>query len=184
MQLRNNQQKYGLIAILLHWLIALATFALFGLGLWMVELGYYDAWYTKAPRLHEGSGAFLFLFLLIRILLRWINSPPEPLSNHKSWEKTGSRLTHGLLNLLLVMITLSGYLIITAKGEPLIVFNLINIPASLSDISNQEDLAGEIHWLLAWILILLAGIHAIAALKHHFLIKTELSGVCWGCKKN
>lgn len=47
MKLNNNQLNYGLIAIVLHWLIALLTYGLFGLGLWMVSLGYYDAWYQK-----------------------------------------------------------------------------------------------------------------------------------------
>ena len=171
MQLNNQQQKYGLIAILLHWLIALVTFGLFALGLWMVELGYYDSWYQKAPKLHEGIGVFLFFFLLIRIVWRWISSTPEPLSNHKQWEKIGSHFAHGLLNILLIVITISGYLIVTAKGEPIHVFDLFSIPASMSDFSNQEDLAGEIHLITAWAVIILAAVHALAALKHHFIDK-------------
>ena len=171
MSAENDQQKYSLITIFLHWLIALVTFGLFGLGLWMVDLGYYDSWYQKAPTLHEGIGIFLFIFLLIRIVWRWISPPPEPISTLKKWEKTGSHIAHGLLNLLLLVITISGYLIITAKGEAVQVFDLFSVPASLSNISNQEDLAGEIHYSVAWSLIILTGIHALAALKHHFIDK-------------
>ena len=171
MLIKNNQQSYGLIAILLHWLIAIGTFGLFGLGLWMVELGYYDTWYQKAPGLHEGIGFFLFIILLIRIIWRWISPPPKPFSTLKTWEKAGSHFVHVLLNLLLLVITISGYLIITAKGEPVHIFDLFTVPASLSGISNQEDLAGEIHYFVAWGLIILAGVHALAALKHHFVDK-------------
>ncbi len=173
MLIKNDQHNFGLIAILLHWLIALVTFGLFGLGLWMTELGYYDDWYQKAPDLHEGIGVFLFIFLFIRIAWRWINPPPKPLSTLKVWENLSSHLAHGLLNALLLLITISGYLIITAKGEPVHVFDLFNVPASLSGFSNQEDLAGEIHLLTAWAVIVLAAVHSLAALKHHFIDKDE-----------
>jgi cytochrome b561 len=171
MIIKSDQQNFGLIAILLHWLIALVTFGLFGLGLWMTELGYYDDWYQKAADLHEGIGVFLFIFLIVRIAWRWINPPPKPLPTLKKWEKLGSQLAHGLLNILLLLITISGYLIITAKGEPVQVFDLFSVPASFNGFSNQEDLAGEFHLLTAWTVIVLAAIHALAAIKHHFIDK-------------
>lgn len=167
----SNKQKYNPIAIFLHWSIALAIFGLFGLGLWMTDLGYYDAWYRKAPQLHEGIGFFVFIFLIVRILWRFIKTPPAHLSTHTKWEKLGSRVVQALLNILLLVIMISGYLIITAKGEPLAVFDLFNVPASLSGVANQEDLAGKIHWWLAWSVIILASLHALAALKHHFIDK-------------
>lgn len=170
---KNNQQNYGLIAIILHWLIAVVTFGLFGLGLWMTDLGYYDTWYQKAPELHEGVGVLLFIFLLVRIMWRWVNVAPEPPCNHKQWEKTGAHLAHSLLNLLLLVIAISGYLIVTAKGEALTVFTLFSIPASLSEMTNQADLTGDIHLFVAWILVLMAGAHALAALKHHFIDKDK-----------
>ena len=168
MLIKNDQHNYGLVAIALHWLIAIVTFALFGLGLWMVELGYYDEWYLQAPSLHEGLGILLFIILLIRIVWRWINARPESPSNHKKWERIGSHLAHELLNLLLLIVSVSGYLIVTAKGEALNVFDLFSVPATLSGFSNQADLAGDFHLLFAWGLIILAGAHALAALKHHF----------------
>lgn len=173
MLIKNNQQNYGLIAIVLHWLIALVTFFLFGLGLWMVELGYYDAWYKQAFALHEGIGTLLFILLLMRIGWRWMNSTPESPSNHKQWEKTGSYWAHNFLNILLLIITVSGYLIVTSNGDALNVFNLFSITASLNGLSNQVDFVGDCHWLAAWILILLASIHALAALKHHFIDKDK-----------
>ncbi|HCW96870.1 MAG TPA: cytochrome b, partial [Pseudomonas sp.] len=45
MQWRNTAHRYGLVSVLLHWLIAAAVFGLFGLGLWMVGLDYYSSWY-------------------------------------------------------------------------------------------------------------------------------------------
>ena len=42
---KNTKTGYGWAAIALHWLVALAVSGMFGLGLYMVELTYYDAWY-------------------------------------------------------------------------------------------------------------------------------------------
>lgn len=44
----------------------------------MVELSYYDNWYQRAPKLHEGVGALLFILLVIRMLWRWGNIHPPP----------------------------------------------------------------------------------------------------------
>ncbi len=171
MILKNNQKKYGLIAIFLHWLIALATFGLFGLGIWMRELGYYDAWYQKGPTLHEGVGVFLFFCIVIRIVWRHISPPPMPEEHHKVWEKMGAKLAHILLNTLLLIIAISGYLIVTAKGEALSVFDWFSLPATLSKMSPQADMAGAVHLYLAWAVVIIAAVHALAAIKHHFVDK-------------
>ena len=47
MLLRNSSRRYGIISIGLHWIFALAVYAMFGLGLWMVTLSYYDGWYQE-----------------------------------------------------------------------------------------------------------------------------------------
>lgn len=171
MILKNNQQKYGLIAVFLHWLIALSTFGLFGLGLWMIDLGYYDTWYQKGPILHEGIGAILFFLIIIRILWRHISPSPIADENHKKWEHISAKIAHIVLNVLLLAITVSGYLIVTAKGEALSVFGWFSLPATLSMGSKQADFSGDMHLWLAWSVIVLAAVHALGALKHHIIDK-------------
>ena len=43
------------------------------------------------------------------------------------------------------------------------------VPGSLASIPDQEDLAGEVHFWLGWGVVVFAGLHALAALKHHFI---------------
>ena len=57
--LLNTRENYGWVAKLLHWLVALAVFSLFGLGFWMVDLGYYDSWNKLAPHIHKSVGILL-----------------------------------------------------------------------------------------------------------------------------
>lgn len=167
--LRNTTTGYGWISILLHWLVALVIIGLFALGLWMTELTYYDPWYREAPAIHKSIGILLFLVVLLRLVWRRANPRPAPLPNHKTWEKRLAHAAHVLLYVLPLLVMVSGYLISTAEGRPVEVFDWFSVPATLSGFDNQEDIAGEIHELLAFILIGLAGLHALAALKHHFI---------------
>jgi cytochrome b561 len=71
--------------------------------------------------------------------------------------------------MLLFAIMLSGYLISTADGRGLEVFEWFTLPATLSGLEQQEDIAGRVHLYLAWSVIVVAALHALAALKHHFI---------------
>ncbi len=76
MQWRNSSRRYGIISIGLHWIFALAVYGMFGLGLWMVTLSYYDGWYHQAPELHKSIGVLLMLGLVFRVIWRHISPPP------------------------------------------------------------------------------------------------------------
>ncbi len=167
--LRNTASGYGLVAIGLHWLVALVVIGLFTLGIWMTGLTYYDDWYRRAPDIHKSIGIILFFVMLARVVWRASNVAP---GDEPGIGRLQRRLAHGvhrLLYVLLFAIMISGYFISTADGKPIQVFGLFSVPATVSDIPNQEDIAGEIHWYLALTLISLVGLHAAASLKHHFI---------------
>lgn len=165
--LKNSPQAYGLVHIALHWLTAAAVALLFPLGLWMVELDYYDSWYHRAPDLHKSVGMLLVAVVALRLVWRWTNPHPRPLGS--ALENRLATAAHILLYLLLLALLVSGYLISTAEGHPVSVFGWFSVPATLHDLPRQADVAGEIHELLAFTLIGLVALHAGAALKHHFI---------------
>lgn len=168
---RNTSTQWGWLAIGIHWITVIAVISLFSLGLWMVELKYYDPWYKQGPFIHKSIGVLLFLLTLTRLLWRYINITPVELNAHTVWEAYAARVSHVLLYLLLFSVMLSGYFISTADGRAVEVFNLFSIPASIYGIEKQEDIAGEIHLALAIVLISVSLIHALAAIKHHFIDK-------------
>ncbi len=166
---RNTSQAYGGIAIALHWLVAIVVLGLFALGLWMVDLTYYDTWYRTAPSIHKAVGVLLFLVLVLRLLWRLVSPKPAPEPTLTRFERLASGIVHGLLYVLLFGVMAAGYLISTADGRAIDVFGLFQVPATLTGLPNQADLAGAIHLALAITVIVLAAIHALAALKHHFI---------------
>lgn len=167
MMWKNTRTGYGLINIMLHWLIAVWVVGLFALGLYMVGLGYYDPWYHRGPALHKSLGLLLFAALVLRLLWRFINPVPYSLAKRR-WERSAASIGHGLLYLVLFLVILSGYLIAAADGRAIAVFDWFSVPA-LRFLERQADLAGDFHEVLAWCLIGLAVVHSLAALKHHFI---------------
>lgn len=85
--------------------------------------------------------------------------------------------------LLLVTIFVSGYLISTSDGRGIEVFNWFTVPGAGELFPGQSDIAGEIHFYAAWAVILIAGLHAIAALKHHFIDKDNTLRKMLGASK-
>lgn len=169
MQWRNSSSRYGMVSILLHWLVAVLVFGLFGLGYWMVGLDYYSSWYKTAPDIHKGIGILLFALMLGRLLWRWFSPPPGGLPSHGRLTRLGSTLGHAFLYLSLFALLLSGYLIPTAEGRAIQVFGLFEVPASITSIPDQEDLMGLVHQYLAWALLIFSLIHGLAAVKHHLI---------------
>lgn len=173
MQLKNTDSRYGLVAVVLHWLVALTVIGLACLGLWMTDLSYYSPYYRSAPFWHKSIGITLALVLVIRLFWRWSNPQPRPLPNHARWERWLARVVHGLLYGLLLLIVTSGYLISTAKGQGISVFGWFEIPALVSGLPEQADRAGLVHYWLAISVLALAALHALGALKHHVLDRDD-----------
>ena len=173
LQLKNSRTGWGAIAITLHWVITATVIGLFIFGLYMTGLTYYDPWYHKAPALHKSIGIALLFLMALRLLWRLANPVPAPLATHSLLEQIAARVVHALLYLLLFVVMFSGYLIATADGRPVDVFGLFQLPTLITPIKHQEDIAGTLHLVFAITLITLVTLHALAALKHHFIDKDQ-----------
>ena len=169
----NTLERFGLLSILLHWITALTVFGLFGLGWYMVDLTYYDPLYKTLPHVHKSIGILLVLLFLFRLGWKWFNPAPRPVNGSSRFEIAAARATHAAMYALLAMIFTSGYLISTADGSSIDVFDLFAVPATLTSIPEQEDVAGLVHEYLAYTLIGLVLLHALAALKHHFIDRDD-----------
>ncbi|AKG71065.1 TPA: cytochrome b [Serratia fonticola] len=166
---KNTADRFGHVSVLIHWLVALTVYGMFALGLWMVTLGYYDVWYHQAPEIHKSIGTLLFIVMVVRVVWRFISPPPKPLASYSRLTRISAVLAHIALYTVLFAILISGYLISTADGQAISVFGWFDVPASVTSLPQQADTAGTIHLYLAWAVVVLSVLHALAALKHHFI---------------
>ncbi|MBI5237964.1 MAG: cytochrome b [Deltaproteobacteria bacterium] len=168
----STEERYGLVSIVLHWTMAVMIIVLFFWGGYMTDLEYTHPWYQLAPRLHKSLGLIVFALLVIRMVWVLLNKKPAPVPM-PDWERITAWVVQKLFYLLLLGISFSGYLIPTANGRPVEFFNLFELPAIVSNIDRQEDIAGDIHRLLTHVIMAVVVLHALAALKHHFLDRDE-----------
>lgn len=177
MHVRDTATGYGIVSRGFHWLMALAIVAMFVLGLWMVELDYYSPYYHSAPDLHKSVGILLLIALALRF--GWRVASVKPADDEVTpLERTVSRIVHWGFYPLLLALMVSGYLISTADGRPISVFGFFSVP-SPGENKGLEDAAGAIHAWLAYSTIVLAAVHAAAAVKHHVLDRHPTLSRMW-----
>lgn len=179
--MKQNVTHYNIVARLLHWGSALVIIGMFAVGLWMVDLSYYSEWYQVAPNWHKSIGILLLAVTLFRLV--WKIIKPTPKIEGKRFEVMAAKAAHHTIYLLLMVLFASGYLISTSDGRGIEVFNWFTVPGAGELFANQSDIAGEVHFYTAWVLIGLASVHGLAALKHHFVDKDNTLRKMIGARK-
>jgi len=177
------RSDYSGFAKLLHWLIALVIAGMVGLGVYMtgVEGDFqYKLWLYQ---LHKSFGVSLFALLAVRLVWRQISPPPPMPAGMPAWERRAARAAHAGLYALMFAIPLSGWARVSASplSVPTDVFGLFTLPHIpwLAELTTEQKQALEpifqtTHWALAWTLVALAAVHALAALRHAFILKDNV----------
>ena len=162
-------KNYNPVTRAIHWISAAVVIGMFAVGLWMVDLSYYSEWYRTAPHWHKSIGILLAGLTIFRIV--WKKATVSPDIEGRPYEVIAAKLVHFLMYLALLTLFISGYLISTEDGRSIDVFDWFLVPSLGALFENQADISGEIHFYCAWALILMAGAHAAAAIKHHVINK-------------
>lgn len=169
----NNLAEYAPFAKTLHWITVVFVVIAWLLGTFGDEL-------SKGPvrdtglLLHIWIGLAVLLVALVRIPRRIAVPPPRDTSTEfgkwlVEWTDPVSRVMHYVLYGLLVLVPLFGIALQFARGHGLSLFGLAEIPSPwLSDRAFARSLKG-VHEVLANLLMILAALHAAAALLHHIV---------------
>lgn len=165
----NDTQRYGVAALLLHWGMALLLAALVALGLYMVSLP--DAGYDQVKitliLVHKGLGMVALALALVRIAWRGLNPLPALTAGLPAWQQVAARVVHLCFYALMVLLPVTGWLMSSAGGYPVPVFGWFSLPPLIGLDPRLFDALGVLHRWLADALLVLAALHAGAALDHH-----------------
>lgn len=172
MQIKNSQNNYGIIAILLHWVIAILLIGLLALGIYMVRLPI-SLEKLKFYGWHKEYGILALMLALVRIAWRFANATPL-LNELALWERFAARLVHWAFYVFMFAMPITGWLVTSAAGLPVSFFGLFVLPTLIAPNEAQFNLFAEIHEWLGYGLIATIILHVSAALKHHFINKDDI----------
>lgn len=161
--------RYDRLTRTLHWLTAAVVIFMFASAhIWeTLEKG--TPLRKGLQSVHISLGIALAVLIVARILWRLLagNYPKaqaHPLLN------VLAQTAHGCLYLLLLAQIVLGFMFRWAQGEPFNFFGLFNVPAPFLIDHDWRATLGGLHNNVAWAIILLAGLHAGAALWHHYVM--------------
>ena len=165
------RSRYDALTIALHWLTALLVIALFASAETWGFLPKGTALRKGLQSLHISMGITLATVMALRIL--WRLGRKHLPSDLPRWQEILSGLVHlALYGLLAAQVSL-GFLFRWAQGEPFFFFGLFEIPHVAIDPGLARTI-GELHNTVAWTIVCLAGLHALAALGHHYVLKDKV----------
>lgn len=167
----SNVQRYDRVAIALHWLVAIGVFVMIGLGWYMTEIPKGAPTRTFYFNLHKSIGLTVGIIVLIRVVWRWNHAPPPLPANTPSWVLNASRLSHGLLYALLVLMPIAGFVASNFTKYGVTYFGLFKIGPYFPENRALWELFQGIHHAASEVLVIVIVIHILAAWKHLLIDK-------------
>lgn len=159
-------ERYGPVAIGLHWLIALMLGLQLALGWWMAGLpkappGLRAGWFN----VHKSVGITLGLLILLRLWWRWRHAPPPLPAALPGWQRRTATATHRALYAAMVLLPLCGYLGSSFTRYPIRLFG-VALPRWGGNWPAGKAAMGALHAWTAWLLLALLTLHLAAVLAH------------------
>jgi cytochrome b561 len=156
-----------------HWVM----FVLVGI---MFPLGYVMADMTLSPQKlqvfswHKSIGVLLLLLAVLRLGWRLIHAPPAPPEAAAWYERIAADGVHTLLYACLFALPLSGWLMSSAAGLPVVVFRVGQLPDLIAANEANRLVLFEIHRSVGFFLLALLCVHVAASLFHHYVRKDDV----------
>ncbi|RAP35713.1 cytochrome B [Legionella quinlivanii] len=171
MLLKNSNNHFGLVAILLHWIMAILIIGLLIMGIYMVELPI-SLQKLKLYGWHKEYGLLALALVIVRLCWRIINISPE--LSLPRYEIIAARLVHWAFYGFMFAMPITGWLITSAAGLPASFFGLFTLPNLIAPDEEQRQFYELVHEWLGYGLIVTILLHASAALKHHFINRDNI----------
>ncbi|HEY6094502.1 MAG TPA: cytochrome b [Gallionellaceae bacterium] len=168
MNWQNTTNRYGSLSIGLHWLMLLLFIAVYA----TIELrGLYPKGSDPREALktwHFMLGMLVFVLVWPRLIARLAGPTPLIQPEPVNWQQLSAKLLHLALYALMIAMPLSGWLLLSASGKPIPFFGL-QLPALIAENKDLAKLIKEVHETAGTAGYFLIGLHALAALYHHYI---------------
>lgn len=164
------KNRYSLLQISLHWLTLLMIILAYTM---MLGRDYFPEDYGSLVRqLHYNFGLSVWLLVLIRVMLRHRFRTPPITPPLPRWQSNIATLTHWLLYLLFFALPTLGFLTVMFGGRSIYLLGW-EIPHFITPHPEWRSGVRSTHELVATVGYYLVGLHALAALFHHYFMKDD-----------
>jgi cytochrome b561 len=153
-----------------HWLTAALVLVAFLYGPGGSEARVYSAARDAGRQLHETLGVCVLALALLRLLWRRIDIRPEPPAVSR-WMGLGATAVQVGLYVLLFAVPLTAIAGAWLEGHPLTLLAGVTIAPPVAEAHAAGTKIAELHTWLGDAILWLAGLHALAALAHHFVLR-------------
>ena len=159
-------QRYDRVAVMLHWLIAIAILAQIAFGFALDDLAPRNTPARAATiNLHKSVGIVIGIFILARLAWRLRHRPPVFPASMPAWQHSAARAGHVALYVCMLVQPLSGYIGSNFSKHGVKFFGT-PLPPWGPDLPGVYALFNGIHIACAWVFTLLIAGHVLIAIKH------------------
>ncbi len=127
---------------------------------------------------HGMLGLTVFGLTLIRLALHAAHAAPPTTPAPPAWQQALARSMHWALYAFLVVTPLLGWMMLSAKGKPIPLFGL-ELPALMAPNRATAKTLEGIHEFAGTLGYWLIGLHAAAALWHHYVMGDDTLHHMW-----
>ncbi len=173
MQARSTRSQYGFVTQVFHWLTAILVMAAYFLGPGGSERRAFSAGMEITRQIHETLGFLVFIVVVLRIIWRSFDERTEH-GEMAKWTRYSSKFVHLLLYVLLICIPATAMVGTWLEGHPWTLLRISNIGPYFPHTPDLGVTVMDIHTTLGNAILWVAGIHAAAALIHHFLFRDRV----------
>ena len=169
--MRSTSSRYGAVAQAFHWLTVILVLTAYVLSKGD-RYSLYSAAADGVRRIHETLGVLVFIVVVLRLLWRLIDSTPakQPMSR---WIAAAAKLVQFALYALLIAIPATAVFGTWLEGIPVTLLGF-DIALQIAQEHGLGQLIMEIHITLGNAILWVAGVHAAAAVFHHFYLRDQV----------
>lgn len=165
-----STQRYHALSIGLHWLMLFLLIAVYA-SIELRELFPKGTDARKAMKMwHFMLGLSVLAFAVLRVLIRLRNPTPAIIPAPPAWQEMLAKVMHIALYALMLGMPLAGWLILSAEAQPIPFFGL-ELPALIGPDKALAKSIEEVHETVGLVGYYLIGLHALAGLYHHYMVK-------------
>ena len=171
-----DSTRYHPVSRALHWVIAGLIVLQFVLAKLAERAESLESAIAQLALLanHKSVGITVLVLVIVRLLWRWRTPPPALPDSMGRWQVLASNISHWGLYGLIVLLPVSGWLMSSASAYSVSWFNVFQLPDLVAPDPNIKETFESIHEFMAKVLLLLASIHLLAAIKHHVVDKNDV----------